>query len=223
MAHRSSASALHTARVILKDYVLEVKPVEVLPSGRIPILLNTEGHVSVIIDYATNAFKLAELRPELKYWQRHLRVKDASAGQIANFLRKMLTVFEMIPQDGSDHTPVLSKFIIPTEFNTGNVVKQLSKAARETSRFIFFYYYVKPKQGIQDEAIDKHNIARLAEVSLGLPRTLKLIPIIKNQLKRLTDETASEIEVRKCMREVGVIMEYLPNYGSQEEETKLLI
>lgn len=221
MAHRTSASALHTARVILKNYDLTVRPPETLVSGRIDNLKADEAHLAIIIDYATNAFEVALLRPEVRYWQRRLMSGSATAPQIAGFMAKLLKAFALIPRN--DASAPASTFALPKEFT----VKQpkpvvLSKAACETSRFVFHYYEVHPHGHKADEDFDRHQIARLAEVSLGLDRAQNAVPLLAETLGSLEQGKATETDIRICLRKAGVLMQYLPTFEEREEEVKLL-
>jgi hypothetical protein len=221
MTHRTSSSALHTARTILKNYDLEVRPPESLPSGSMPGLTNHESNVAVLVDFATNVFQIALLRPEVKYWQKHLRAGEASAGQIANLFQKILQAFEMLPKDSKQEEPIVTTFAAPKEF--GIIRKALSKPAREVSRFMFYYYFVTPKNSIiNNEMLNRLEVAKLAEVCLGLTQACKVIPLLQQTQSRLKQGHATESEVSKCLREVGIALQRLPSYDNQEEETKLL-
>lgn len=219
MPHRSSAAALHTARKILREYELSIKP-----NGPVPNLDATPEKLSVVIDYATNVHKIASLRPELRYWQKRLKIGEATAEQIGNLMNKMLNELALVPQDAPTVIPITTTFKIP-EFGNQVFIKPLSKAARETTRFIYFYYTVMPINGFVDITMDQHNMTRLAEACLGIVRVLPLIAILKTSLKQLKENKATELDIRKCLREAGVLLAYLPNYGSKDinEETKLLV
>jgi hypothetical protein len=226
MAHRISAAALHLARNILKEFSLAVRPPETLISGRVDKLQATEAHAAIIIDYATNVFHIALLRPEVRYWQKHLQAGTATAPQIANFFSKILDAFALLPVDTEEEKQnrVTSTFALPREF--GDVppeVYTLGKPAREASRCIFYYYDVRPLQGRPDNVLDRHRVAKLAEVSLGLSRAVGIIPVLKTVNIRLKAGKATQIDIRRCMREVGVHLEYIPGYENREEESKLLV
>lgn len=225
MAHYVSASALHTARVILASYELTPRPPETLVSGSIPGLTSSEAHVSVVIDFACNVFHLANLRPEMHYWHHRLHDGTATASQIAGFLKKCLAALEAIPKDNQQ---IMADFEVPRGFAQDGFAKQvtrrpLSKPAREVARFVFHYYFVKPKAGSSNEDVDRINIARLAEGSLGLVKALQIVPMVETGLKRLMEGHATETETRKCLREIGVLLEQLPQYQERLEEGKVLV
>lgn len=224
MSHQTSSPALHTARVIMKQFSFVLRPPDTLPSGQIDTLNTSEKHIATLIDYATNVFHVVALRPELRYWQRHLSAHVASAPQIANFIQKILSAYEFIPKNSAENQ-MTTTLESPKEFGKVNpTVIEISKPAQEVSRFLFFYYFVSNKKTqIQEEKINQYQVAKLAEVSLGLSRTMKLVPILKSLLSKLKEGHATEIEIRKCMRETGIILEYLPSFENREEETKLLV
>lgn len=225
MAHLTSAAALRTARVILKDYTLNVRPPESLVSGRIDKITNSEAHVAVIVDYATNIYQLASLRPEICFWQNRLRFGVCSASQIAGFLKKLSDAFEALPKNAIHDEPVKTTFALPSQFETSKpIVMKISKPAKEVSRFIFHYYEPHPKTEslICDEMIHRLKIAYLAEASLGLRRTYAFFPTLQDELKRLIAGQVTEIEIKKCMRDVGIVLQYIPTYEDSREEGKIL-
>jgi hypothetical protein len=226
MAHRTSAAALRTARMILQQYELTVRPPETLVSGRLDKLTNSEAHVAIVIDYATNIFQLVSLRPEIIYWQTRLRLGSATAPQVAGLLKKLLDAFDALPKDGISDEPVTSTFAPPPQYEKlKQIVVRISKPSKEVSRFIFHYYIPKPKSEsfACDEMIHRLKIAHLAEASLGLRRAYAFFPKIKEELKRLVDGHATEVEVKACMRDVGIVLEYIPTYEDRREEGKILI
>lgn len=226
MAHRSSAPALHTARVILKSYSLEVIPPELLPSGRVPNLRADEYHLSVIVDLASNVFHIVALRPRLQYWQETLADAIPSArlaAQLAGFLDQLEEAYQMLPRYTSETKSTVT-ITAPPEFGRMRPeVMVLTKPSMEVSRYIFHYYRVTPKKGLPDMDLDRIRIARLAEVSLCINRTLKVPDIARNCKTRLLEGSATKEEIRQSFRALGVLLEYLSNYEEREEESKLLI
>lgn len=224
MAHLTSAAALRTARLILREYDLTVRPPESLVSGRIDNLTNSEAHVAVIVDYATNIFQITSLRPEVCFWQARLKFGTATAPQVAGFFKKLSDAFEALPKDVSEES-ITTTFAPPPQYDTLKpVVMKISKPAKEVSRFIFHYYSPVPKSEsiANEDAIHRLKIAYLAEAALGLRRTYEFIPKLREELKRLVGGQATELEVKKCMRDVGVILEYIPTYADRREEGKIL-
>ncbi len=226
MAHLISAAALRTARVILQYYDLVVRPPESLSSGRIEKLTNTEAHVAIIIDHATNIYQLASLRPEVCFWQTRLRFGTATAPQLAGFLKKILDAFDTLPKDTIKDESVATTFAQPPQFQTSKpIVMKISKPAKEVSRFIYHYYDPKPKLNSigEDEEIHRLKIAYIAEACLALRRVYEFFPKLQTELKKLVDGHVTEVEVKKCMRDVGVVLQYMPSYEDRREEGKILI
>jgi len=219
----TSSAALHTARVIIKNFDLVVRPPESLPSGRIDVLKPDEKCVSVLVDYATNVFELTILRPELSYWQKRLKAGDAEACQIANFFQKVLSAFDKIPKDPANEDKIVTMLETPKEFMHKSVVHILSKPAREVSRFIFYYYFVTPKKKSANEILDRNEVAKLADVSLGLSRAMEILPYLKSTNERLKAGKATPDDIRKFMRELGVHFQYMPVFENREEEQKVLV
>lgn len=224
MSHLTSPAALRTARVILKYYDLAVRPPESLVSGRIDKLTNSEAHVSIVIDHATNIYQLTSLRPEICFWQSRLRFGNATGPQIAGFFKRLLDAFDNLPKENSTEEPTSTTFAAPTEHeNSKPVVVRISKPSKEVSRFIFHYYIPTPKDDSkEDEHTHRLKIVYLAEASLGLRRTYDFFPKLQIELKRLVDGKATEIEIKKCMRAVGIVLEYIPTYADRREEGVIL-
>jgi hypothetical protein len=224
MAHRSSAPALHAARIILKSYDLAVIPPEQLPSGRVPNLRADFAHLSVIIDLATNIHLVAALRPKLYHWQEILREGIPSmrlAAQLAGFLDELEEAYAAMPKytGGSKTTVTLET---PSQFGGKPQVIVLTKPAMEVSRFIFHYYSVTPKKGLPDPELDRIRIAKLADVSLNINRTVQVPDIARNCKTRLLEGSATKEEVQQSFRALGILLEHLPNYEEREEVSKLL-
>lgn len=225
MAHRTSAAALHTARVILKEYDLSVRPPEVLVSGRVYNLEASEAHLGIVIDHATNIHHVALLRPEIRYYQKHLQTGTTTAPQIAGLFRRILDAFELIPRDpeSMESVKITSAYELPGEFGvTKPEVYVLEKPAREVARFVFHYYEVSPRGRTLDDVLDRHRVAKLAEASLGISRAQRILPLLRKTDTQLREGKASQADVVKCLRTVGIYLEYIPGYEERDEETKLL-
>lgn len=226
MAHLTSAPALRTARVILNNYDLEVRPPETLVSGKIQNLTNSEGHVAVVVDYASNIYQITSLRPEVCFWQNRLMFGTATAPQIANFFKRLLDGFEALPKDTLEEVPTISTFAVPPQHeNVKPVTVKLSKPAKEVSRFIFHYYVptLKGESVVYDDVTHRIKIAFLAEATLGLRRTYEFFPRLKAQLKMLIEGKVTEKDIKICLRAVGIVLEYIPTYEERQEEGKILV
>lgn len=103
MPARSSSAALHTARLILDQYELTVIPRDELRGGIsfIPVLTNSPEYLSIMIDWVSNVFRVANLRPEMKHWIELLHFGDPSAGQLWAFVNHMCNELELVPKDES--------------------------------------------------------------------------------------------------------------------------
>ena len=222
MAHRTSASALNAARSVLSVYNLTVRTPEDLPSGRVANLKADEACLAVIIDYATNIFQLSSLRPELRYWQERMGVDTASAPQIALFLKKVLEAYGTIPQYKPEENQLTTVVESPVEFRAKPSVQTISKASLEASRFVFYYYSVEPKRGSADKHIDRVRVARLVEGSLNMHRIVLALPLVRDCQDDLRRGSVTPKDVKKVLRTLGILLEYLPNYEEREEELKLL-
>lgn len=224
MAHRTSAASLHAARVVLKEYELTPRPEEELTGGKIPGLKATEAHLAVIIDYATNIFELVKHRPEMDHWIKLMKAGMATAPQIAGYLKRLAEGFEAIPKFPKVAQPMITALETPKEFGAHPVAKPLSKAALEASRFIFYYYSPRSKRGVADLQVDRMRVAILVETSMNLSRVLAAEPLVRLRLEELKKGQLTPTDVRKTLRTLGVLLEYLPNYigDRREEELKLL-
>ena len=220
--HRSSAAALRAARVVLERYDLAVRPPESLVSGAIPNLTGGEACLAIIIDHATNVFHLALIRPELRYWQERLFGETATASQIAGFLQRVIEAFDLIPKRRDGEQALTARLDLPPEFRSKPVVQEVSKAATEASRFIFHYYHVSPKDGAPDEPVDRRNVAALVESSIGVSRALAALPMVAETQAELRAGRATEGSIKRCLRQLGVALAYLPAYEERDEEVKLL-
>lgn len=230
MAHRSSASALHTARMVLKFYALTVRTEEQMRSGVRPItgLLASEAHLSIIIDKATNAFEIAKLRPQVAYWMRRLRYEPPTselARQMGFFIRTLVVALELIPQDKLEHPAVSTATGLPVPEVSPWSVISLSRFAILATRAIWQYYTVMPlnPNPADSDYITQLELTRLIDVSLGLRKAVKAIPILRSNMAMLADGSATPGNIKACMRATGVLLEYLPNYEEREEEVKLLV
>lgn len=90
--HRISAAALHAARIVLQNYDLVVKT-----DCGIRNLKADERCLAIMIDVTSGVYRASQIRPELRYWQEQLRAGQATAGQIAGFLRKLGVELEYLP------------------------------------------------------------------------------------------------------------------------------
>jgi hypothetical protein len=215
VARSVSAAALRAAREILKEYRLEVR------SDNGAVGMNaTEGHVAIVIDYATGVYKVAQLRPELNWWQQQLKARQAKAGQLAGFLQKLVEAFRELPQYGPQEQPVRIGVRVPLEFAAvlPNVAL-LTKGALEVVRFLRHYYTIRTLAGREfDDRTDSLHIAQLADGVLGMDHAQKALPLAERYLERMKKGQATEKEVRACFRDLGILLESLPGYFRARQE-----
>jgi len=226
MAHRTSAAALTAARLVMDHYQFTVRPPETLTSGRIDNIQANEKCIAILIDYATNIFKIAELRPEFNHWQESLW-GDPKPGQIIGFMDKLIAAFGFLPQDDENKIVVVLK--APPQFGMTPERHVLSKLSREASRFLFHYYMLWPKKDDPgeafhrvDETLHRINVAKLIDVCLETKRLREALPLLTFWRDRLRQGTATVEDIKSCFRQVGIYLTYLPSYVEAGEELKLL-
>ena len=229
MAHRSSAAALHAARVILENFDLEVIPPEDLPSGRVAGLTASAAHLSIVIDLMTNAFEVAALRPELRYWQKRIFADTATAPQITAFFMRCLEAFEKVPRGGEEQVASLrppDTFFgerLPDTFSRKAEQFTVSRAAQEGTRGIFHYYRVSAKNGEKDEQVNKFHVTTLLEASIGMQKAEPGRELLQRWKAELLAGRATVTDIKKCLRAFGILLAQLPSYGEPDEESKLLV
>ena len=223
MAHLISAAALEAAGNLRKRFDLTVKSQDELSSGRVPSIQNDERCLAIVIDYATNVFEVAKLRPELRYWQERLHAGTATAPKIAGYLQRMIEAFDKIPQFAPQEGRVTTTLMSPAEFKARPEICELTKASLEAARFVFHYYHVRAKNGATDEELNRVRVAKLVETSMGLSRAMRAYGLAQRAKEKLALGRSTLDDVKAQFRELGVILEYLPNYENREEECKLLM
>jgi hypothetical protein len=218
MAHRSSAAGIHTARILLKHFKFTPKLGQPV-SG----LLGTDAHLSVVIDNATNAHILAEQVPRVNHMIRRIRTSPVTAGEVTTFFKDLIEKFEAVPQHTKEEESFIISTMLPDKAYFGTVRKIVSKAAIETARWLYYYYDIVPLNGTVNKEVDFKEVARYAEICLGIPRAMEALPDLHIAFEDLKKGKASEKQIRKCLRETGVLLAHLPRWESSEEVTKLLV
>lgn len=223
MPHRSSAGAVHAARVILKYYNLQVIPRERLAPNvsAIPTLEATDGWVSIIIDHVTQAFEVANLRPELGHWIKQLHFGDPKPAQLLMFVQHMIERMERVPKNKIQEE--LDKFT-PHGAPARGLELPISTPATEATKYLFAFYWFSHRQHKGwNEYQMQLDVAKWIHVSLGLH---KAMPALKRAKECEQDLSAGRLtlgEIKSYFREFSVLLEHLPNYEKHEEETKLLV
>jgi hypothetical protein len=221
-----SAAALQAARDVLREYALEIRPEY---AGK--AMTNTEGHVAIVIDYATGVYKIAELRPELAYWQKQILAKTATAPQLIGFLKRLLETLGQIPRYGRNEELVQVAMRLPREWAMviGPQTQVITKAALEAARYLMHYYIITPLalpssggNGVASARIDSVQVARLVNLNLGVSHALQAIPLAEAYLQRLNNGKADQKEIKFCFRDLDIYLSVLPAW-SRTEEVMLLV
>lgn len=229
MPHRSSAAAIHAARTVLKYYNVTVIPREQLRSNvsAIPTLEATDGWVSIIIDWVTQAFEVANLRPELTHWIKQLHFGDPAPGQLVMFVRHMIERMERVPKNKLQEelekfTPVqpVGDALLPSR----NLQLPISTPAKEATNYLFaFYWFAHRERKMMSEFEMQLDVAKWIHVSIGLHKAMPALKRAKECEQELSAGRLTLGEIKAYFREFGVCLEQLPNYQNHEEETKLLV
>lgn len=222
MSKRTSAAAVHAAKILMEHFNFSARPPEEVKSGRVDGILADIRCIAIVVDYATSAFEVANLRPELRYWQERLTERTATPSQLAAFLQKSIEAFDRLPKNGPCEPEVTVTLSTPREFRSAPTTVELSKAAREASRYLFNYYAIVPKRREPDEKLDRVRLATLAESALGIARASRAYPLMVDTKNAMRLGKLTEKEIRSKFRTLGILLEYLPNYENREEEVKLL-
>jgi hypothetical protein len=219
--HRVSAAALIAAREVLKRYQLQPRPGDF--PGKVNGLTGSEAHIAIIIDHATNVFKVALLRPEVFYWQRALRSRVVEPSQIVAFLKKCVDTFAEVPQYGPKDQPPVAYWEYPVDFGPSAPHEiPLTKSAVEAARFLNYYYEVMPIGPALAPEAERIALAQTVEVGLGMDHAIVAAPLAQFYLERVKEGQATEKEIRACFRKLGIILAYLPTFSDRREETMLL-
>lgn len=242
MAHRSSSAALHAARVILDHYNVSVIPRERLRANvsAIPNLQATDAYMSVLIDYTTNAFEVVNLRPELKHWQKQLHEGEPTPGQLLMYLQHLIERMERVPKDKPveeretftpDALPTGPRITFASEQvrlkaaqSAAKTKISISSAAKQATVYLFaFYAFAAKKKTFFNETAMQMDVAKTIEVCLGLTKAMPALPLAKTCAQELRGGRLTLAQIKSYFRELGVLLEYLPNFQGHEEETKLLV
>lgn len=220
----------------MEQYTVSLR--DPLPAGANPAMRATSGHLSVVIDYMTNVHEVAGVRPELRYWQTRLRLGTASPGQIAYFIQRLIDAIEKIPryQHEEEAERVIASLSVPEAgrydqqhplIHWISVTKKLTltRAAIEATRGLLHYYDIQPKKRrvFWDENTERIEIAKLLDGCLQLNRVIAALPVLRKWRTELEQGRASEEDIKRCLRFVGVMFEYLANYRERDDELKLLV
>ncbi len=237
MAHRTSAAALHAARTVLREYDIAIRPDRQMPNQAAD-----EKCLAIVIDLTTNAYRVCGVRPELRYWQDRMHAGTATPQQIGGFFNAVLEAFESVPvfrdSEQGKTEPLepprslggqpIPRSSVPRGFFAKPPTLRISRFAADASGMVFHHYVVTPKKAkfarAEDGDVpDRTRVAALIDMGLGLARAMsEALPPLKRCKRDLRDGKATATDVARCLRHVGVVLEYLPNYENREEEVKLL-
>jgi len=222
MPHLTSAAALHVARVLLYNYEFTLIPEADLRCAKIPNLEANERCIAIIVDYVTNVFEVAALRPELKYWQYRLfsSTPDAHlAQQVTMFLQRMIAAFEKVPQYAQEEKKLYAAFAAPEQFVEAAGVQQISRAAIQAQRAVMQYFTLRQIGGF---STDPDRVATVVDAALEITRALRALPVARQCLEGLQENRLTLSQVKAKFRAIGVWLEYLSCYEDRNEELKLL-
>lgn len=232
---RISAAAHHAGHMLLRCYDFAVRP----DDGRIhPYYANlqaTDKHIAVFLDHKTGIRDVANLRPELSYWQdvMSLGIHDHDnhiAQQIVCFVSKVVETLNRIPhfseEEQPDHVAMTTALTTAGAFT---VRMNLSKASLEAMEALFYYYEISPKvqPRIPNPEAVKRKVAAMIESCLQIGKAMRALPILRQCDAFLRRGQASADDIRAVLRRVGVLFEFLPSFEFESgtlnrDETKLL-
>lgn len=232
MPHRSSAAALHAARVVLRHFDITVKPREVMGAQFNAALQADERFLSILIDLASNAFRVALMREQVRWWQEKLTEGTDKSVQITLFLERLIEAMRTVPQ--AVNQQAIEKFQAERPAaggfsDMGNIKPQawkmfeLSRASIEATKYVMMFYDVVNKKRPPNLEHDRLEIAKCIEVSLGLVHAMKALPIAAWAAPELRAGRLEYMTVRKVMRDIGVHLDQMPHYADLREDTKLLL
>lgn len=232
MAHRSSASALHAAREVLRNYRVTVKPAGTpgVPNG----LRADDAHLSIIIDKASNAHEVCKIREEIRFWQKRLTARNAKARDIDYFFVRLIEKLQLVPDymPNDQHVQYLAMKPATGQYEVTEAVAgeewrmvDITKAAVEAARYVLACYDLEPieERLYADPDEEKILLARLLEVSMAIVLPVSQLPLIRKGLARLRKGDINELDLRKLLRDVGVAFDQVPHYEDLREETMLLV
>jgi hypothetical protein len=221
MARRVSGAALHAARLILKHYRLTVKREW---KEKQPKLEADERCLAIAIDYASGIIHVVNLRPELRYWQQRMSDGTAEPSGIAAFLRNVAETFEKLPRP--EHRDDITESVLPQPAGAKWVTPKhrLSRPAIEATRAIFTYYEVRPREDSKVFHADQDggHIGSIIDTSIHAFRVLKLIPVVREQYRKVVEGKLTAEEVARFLLYLGVQLDRIPSYRARDEETKLI-
>jgi hypothetical protein len=91
--------------------MLQCFDVSVKADGNVPNLRADERCLAILIDVTTNVYRVAQLRPEFRYWQERMQNGSATAEDIVKFLRKAGVELNYLPS--YEHRDEEVKVILP--------------------------------------------------------------------------------------------------------------
>ncbi len=220
MAHMTSAAALHAARTVLREYAIEVRP-----ERRLSNQAADERCLAIVIDLTSNAWRVCEVRPELRYWRERLHHATATAENIGNFFNRVLEAFESVPAHPDDERRIVTTLETPREFGGPPLRHVMSRFAVECSAMVFHHYLVaRRKPGFVDgsDVLDRVCVAKLVDTGLGLTRAMAALPVLRSCKAELKAGRATEKDTARCLRRVELMLEYLSSYEDRNEEVRIL-
>jgi hypothetical protein len=229
MARLVSAAALFAARELRAAFDFTIRLAADLPGGQAAVPAADDRCVAILIDEATQVADILRLRPELRYWQGRLfdGTAEKSAPQLGAFIQKAIDAFSRVPRFKPEERRSTITMESPQEFEMKPQVLEISKASMEASRFLFHYYHIRPKRTrvvttADDDFLDRVAVSKIVEVSLGLFRAQKAVPLLIETKVLFSQGKLTLENLKRRFRALGILLEALPNYEHRDEEVKLL-
>lgn len=227
MAHRTCSAASHAAHTLLENFSVTLRPAHELPAGTPRVLIASEHHIGVIIDLATSAHEVAKVREPLKHWQEVLGhgINDRrTATQILYYVRDVVAALEKVPRYLHEEQVETVMVLVPSMTGAAMPRLVLTKAAKLAAKALFEVYQItsKNKRASTDPRITRLEVARCIDVCLGLRQALRVLPLMKRCEAGLVQGKLTLDQVVAHLRELGVRLEYLPNFEDRRDEVKLL-
>jgi hypothetical protein len=142
------------------------------------------------------------------------------AGQLAAYLSQLLEAFSYLPKDAHKEEEVQTSFALPPQFGSGYHTQALSKVSREAARFLHHYYEIQRKGKIAFGGESKLllDLAKLIDSCLQIQRVLEAVPLLKHWLELLKQGKATAEDMKRCLRQIGIQLTYLPMFEDRECE-----
>lgn len=205
---------------------MEVMTFQVRPNCAITNLLPDKRCVAILIDLVSNVFQVAQLRPELRYWQKRVVAETADAGQIGYFLSRLIEAVEQMYFEAEEKARIpFSLFLDPPP---GAVLPKGSPhiicgAALRCGHAIAQHYITRWKNPQPEWPNPRPEwIGGLVDVHGQLYRPLRLLPHLRTWKQQLAQGSLTVQNVADVFKYIGIQLTYLPSYMVGEEERRIV-